>query len=293
MLFYRPRRGRENGTNRKVFITELNKYLASVPGEQRDAVINKYEALFDEAGPEKESELINKFDSPLKVAIAVLREKDNSPLTENDYERTDKATETEVLPELSPEDEAEKNETEDKKDTQTETIEENAAGPENPDPEDAREPDEHCLPGFEAREDDVLPAEIGYEENEDGPDDIYYDYFDDEADEHEKASAVIGKVFASAGLTILSVLVVILSVSLTALLPVPLIAVGSYVIFAGFSSFSYMPDALLLLGAGSMAFSAGAAIAWLFIHGCVSSLIVIIDSMKNVTSQKALPGRES
>ena len=239
--------------------------MASVPNEQRDAVINKYEALFDEAGPEKEPELINKLDSPLKVAIAVLREKDDEqpPLTNDPTEQPP----------------------EDIKPGNDETGEADAGAADVPVQAEAFE--KSISEQKEYREESGYieqvvsqPDEPEYAADEsDGMVD------DDEADENEKASALIGKTFAAAGISLLSLLIPVLS-ALLILLLIPPVAAGFYVILAGLVSFGYVPDALLLLGAGAIAFSIGTTAIWLIIRACVSSLKALICRIKTVTDRR-------
>ena len=48
--------------NRTVFLTDLRKLLTYMTEEERENTIRYYEGLFEEAGPEREEELLRSFD---------------------------------------------------------------------------------------------------------------------------------------------------------------------------------------------------------------------------------------
>ena len=54
--------------NKKTFLKELRRELDSLPFEEREAAITYYEEYFDEAGPEREQEVIQNFGSPASIA---------------------------------------------------------------------------------------------------------------------------------------------------------------------------------------------------------------------------------
>jgi uncharacterized membrane protein len=53
---------------------ELKNYLSIMEPKDRETALSRYEAIFDEAGEEKEDEVIARLGSPAKVAIAIKRE---------------------------------------------------------------------------------------------------------------------------------------------------------------------------------------------------------------------------
>ena len=54
--------------NRKEFMRRLRAELSRLPEEEKNAALEYYEEYFDEAGPEREQELIREMGSPRKVA---------------------------------------------------------------------------------------------------------------------------------------------------------------------------------------------------------------------------------
>lgn len=60
--------------NKKSFMAELRSLLAFMDGEDRARVLNRYEAMFEEAGPEGEEALIRCFGSPVRQVLAIERE---------------------------------------------------------------------------------------------------------------------------------------------------------------------------------------------------------------------------
>lgn len=57
--------------NRESFLQELAYLLSDVSGEEREEALQYYRDYFDEAGPERETELLIKLGSPEKVAAEV------------------------------------------------------------------------------------------------------------------------------------------------------------------------------------------------------------------------------
>ena len=60
--------------NRIVFLTDLRKLLTFMTEEERENTIRYYEGLLDDAGPEKEEELLREFGTPTKAAVTLFRE---------------------------------------------------------------------------------------------------------------------------------------------------------------------------------------------------------------------------
>lgn len=58
--------------NRVEFMNELEKLLKSIPEEERKDALEYYENYFDEAGPEREAEVIRELVSPQHVAQTIL-----------------------------------------------------------------------------------------------------------------------------------------------------------------------------------------------------------------------------
>ena len=56
--------GRCPTLNRKSFMAELRSLLAFLDAAERDRVLNRYERMFDEAGPEGETTVVRCFGSP-------------------------------------------------------------------------------------------------------------------------------------------------------------------------------------------------------------------------------------
>jgi len=54
--------------NKNAFLKELRRELEHLPFEEREAAITYYEEYFDEAGPEREQETIDRLDPPAKIA---------------------------------------------------------------------------------------------------------------------------------------------------------------------------------------------------------------------------------
>ena len=60
--------------NRKSFMAELRSLLAFLDAAERDSVLNRYERMFDEAGPEGETTVVRCFGSPVRQVLQIERE---------------------------------------------------------------------------------------------------------------------------------------------------------------------------------------------------------------------------
>ena len=60
--------------NRKSFMAELRSLLAFLDADERDRVLNRYERMFDEAGPEGETTVVRCFGSPVRQVLQIERE---------------------------------------------------------------------------------------------------------------------------------------------------------------------------------------------------------------------------
>lgn len=60
--------------NRKSFMAELRSLLAFLDAAERDRVLNRYECMFDEAGPEGETTVVRCFGSPVRQVLQIERE---------------------------------------------------------------------------------------------------------------------------------------------------------------------------------------------------------------------------
>lgn len=60
--------------NRKSFMAELRSLLAFLDAAERDRVLNRYERMFDEAGPEGETTVVRCFGSPVRQVLQIERE---------------------------------------------------------------------------------------------------------------------------------------------------------------------------------------------------------------------------
>ena len=66
--------GRCPTLNRKSFMAELRSLLAFLDAAERDCVLNRYERMFDEAGPEGETTVVRCFGSPVRQVLQIERE---------------------------------------------------------------------------------------------------------------------------------------------------------------------------------------------------------------------------
>lgn len=66
--------GRCPTLNRKSFMAELRSLLAFLDAAERDRVLNRYERMFDEAGPEGEATVVRCFGSPVRQVLQIERE---------------------------------------------------------------------------------------------------------------------------------------------------------------------------------------------------------------------------
>lgn len=60
--------------NRREFMQRLEQALQSMPAEERRRAVEYYEDYFEEAGPDKEAEVLQDLGAPEKVAADILRE---------------------------------------------------------------------------------------------------------------------------------------------------------------------------------------------------------------------------
>ena len=56
---------------RKQFMKQLERLLLDIPEAERQEALDYYESYFDDAGPEREAEIIQKLGSPGKVAAII------------------------------------------------------------------------------------------------------------------------------------------------------------------------------------------------------------------------------
>lgn len=66
--------GRCPTLNRKSFMAELRSLLAFLDAAERNRVLNRYERMFDEAGPEGETTVVRCFGSPVRQVLQIERE---------------------------------------------------------------------------------------------------------------------------------------------------------------------------------------------------------------------------
>ena len=71
--------------NRVQFMKQLEKLLSDISEEERKEALDYYESYFDDAGPEREAEVIRELGSPGKVAAII-----KADLGENDGEYTER-----------------------------------------------------------------------------------------------------------------------------------------------------------------------------------------------------------
>ena len=57
--------------DRKQFMRQLEALLSDIPGEERREALEYYESYFDEAGEDREAEVIKELGSPGKVAAII------------------------------------------------------------------------------------------------------------------------------------------------------------------------------------------------------------------------------
>lgn len=75
--------------NREEFLKQLFYLLQDIPEEERKEALEYYEDYFEEAGPEREKEIIEELGSPEKIAMvirdSVKGQEDDGEYTENGY----------------------------------------------------------------------------------------------------------------------------------------------------------------------------------------------------------------
>ena len=94
--------------NRKSFMAELRSLLAFLDAAERDRVLNRYERMFDEAGPEGETTVVRCFGSPVRQVLQIEREyreavaNGETPFADGEAagpEETEASEETEIIEE--------------------------------------------------------------------------------------------------------------------------------------------------------------------------------------------------
>lgn len=60
--------------NKNEFLSQLEKFLSDLPEEERREAMEYYVEYFDEAGPEKEMDVLKEFGSPKEVADRIHEE---------------------------------------------------------------------------------------------------------------------------------------------------------------------------------------------------------------------------
>lgn len=66
--------------NKELFIRDLRRFLADLPEEERNAAIQYYEDYFNDAGPEREQQVIEELGSPVDIARQIKRTNQDSIL---------------------------------------------------------------------------------------------------------------------------------------------------------------------------------------------------------------------
>lgn len=346
--------------NRRQFMVELRRYLSFMTPEQRDAVINRYEIIFDAAGPEGEREVIDELGSPIKLAIALSREQfkpaSGSPPDDSNEDpfKEAVATENEALSEQELPEEpgyedadetAENTEQSEQPETLPPTEEESAAetapgGESIPDEpgvtkleptiDSASEPESHIdiaseqEPAFdtplEAPVSDT-PVEKEYGENiqvvSDGepdsgidekavsadmpepdsvgaietstteiltPELIKYGHPPEEEKKPRTFLSVLYTVVASIIGAVVSLAAIVVCLSLFAV-PAALLGIGIYLLIAGISSFGFISDALMILGASGLSLGLGLLAAWFVIWLCIVTVRAVITGFSALQSK--------
>lgn len=54
--------------NKEIFLRDLRRFLADIPEDEREQALKYYEDYFEDAGPEKEQQVIQELGSPLDIA---------------------------------------------------------------------------------------------------------------------------------------------------------------------------------------------------------------------------------
>ena len=100
--------GRCPTLNRKSFMAELRSLLAFLDAAERDRVLNRYERMFDEAGPGGETTVVRCFGSPVRQVLQIEREyreavaNGETPFADDEAagpEETEAPEETEIIEE--------------------------------------------------------------------------------------------------------------------------------------------------------------------------------------------------
>ncbi|MCM1381761.1 MAG: DUF1700 domain-containing protein, partial [Muribaculaceae bacterium] len=59
---------------RAEYLSELDSHLITLPKEERDMAVGFYDEYFEEAGPEKEQEVIEELGKPYNLARTIIGE---------------------------------------------------------------------------------------------------------------------------------------------------------------------------------------------------------------------------
>ena len=230
--------GRCPTLNRKSFMAELRSLLAFLDAAERDRVLNRYERMFDEAGPEGETTVVRCFGSPVRQVLQIEREyreavaNGETPFADGEAagpEETEAPEETEIIEEeytgahiLAEESEPEAEEPL-PEDLPEELIEEQPEELPEPEPEEeiAAEPEPAVLPEIDLDELDfsdlgltftkkpaapVMPAAPEEEPEEPLPlEPLYPEEIlpDDEPRRIESADEILGALLADAAAELL------------------------------------------------------------------------------------------
>ncbi|HHU22128.1 MAG TPA: hypothetical protein GXZ52_01720 [Clostridiales bacterium] len=217
---------------------ELKNYLSIMEPKDRETALSRYEAIFDEAGEEKEDEVIARLGSPAKVAIAIKREFEG---------RVPAPADTQPVPEG--------------------TGDESSGSA----LEDENSPEEDV--SSTAPEVDEAEKEVQAENTQESPDTS----LGQPAPEKRLRPLLLVLYIIPAviiGIPLVA-LALALSVALFAA-GVAALGGGVQVFILGFSVVGLISDSLLLFGAGLVIFAVGLVLAWFAIWLCGSSLRGIV-----------------
>ncbi|MDE6743964.1 MAG: DUF1700 domain-containing protein [Lachnospiraceae bacterium] len=77
--------------NKEEFLRQLETHLSGMPESEKQEALQYYRDYFEDAGPDKEGEVIDSLGSPADVARSIREENDGGEYTENGYRTADRS----------------------------------------------------------------------------------------------------------------------------------------------------------------------------------------------------------
>jgi uncharacterized membrane protein len=231
--------------NRQQFLAELNQYLTFFSPEERANVIAAYNQRFDTAGPDCEAALIAELDTPMRTAIDLKRRLEaGEKISFAENCACGEKPEEDPLSAYNVETETEETLNADTAEAPTEA-------------EATAEASAEAVPEA-TPETKAAPSDEGV----------------------KKPSG--GKfIFALIGSALLSVVIAAFFLVIAAM-GVGLLVAMSYLMIAGFQSFVYLTDALLLFGGGLVCLGLGLLIIWFALWAAIRLIVGLFQSASRV-----------